>query len=107
MADLAPRMSQRKDAGHGFLSTAEDTCVLEDRRGMARDAADQENDEAPAPALSLPSETLGKLYPHQKDGVRWLFERFCVRSGGILADEMGLGKTVQVSDALWPARARR
>ena len=39
---------------------------------------------------------LERLYPFQRDGVRWLLDH----SGGILADDMGLGKTVQVVTAL-------
>jgi len=40
---------------------------------------------------------VGRLLPHQHDGVRWLLEREeCATPGGILADEMGLGKTVQI-----------
>jgi SNF2 family DNA or RNA helicase len=38
----------------------------------------------------------GKLYPYQKNGLRWLSFIFREQIGGILADEMGLGKTVQV-----------
>ena len=41
---------------------------------------------------------LGRLLPHQHDGVRWLAQREAESSsrGGILADEMGLGKTIQM-----------
>ncbi|OII78242.1 SNF2 family N-terminal domain-containing protein [Cryptosporidium andersoni] len=38
-----------------------------------------------------------KDYPHEYDGIRWLWERVRQGEGGILADEMGLGKTVQIS----------
>lgn len=34
------------------------------------------------------------LYPHQKDGVLWMWELYCNNHGGILADEMGLGKSI-------------
>lgn len=37
------------------------------------------------------------LYPHQREGVQWMYNLFKVGSGGILADDMGLGKTLQVS----------
>jgi len=41
---------------------------------------------------------LGRLLPHQHDGVRWLARREADEQspGGILADDMGLGKTVQI-----------
>jgi SNF2 family DNA or RNA helicase len=36
------------------------------------------------------------LYPHQKDGLRWLQDHWaCGSTGGLLADDMGLGKTLQ------------
>lgn len=34
------------------------------------------------------------LYPHQKEGVLWMWELYCNNHGGILADEMGLGKSI-------------
>ncbi|KAL0477736.1 DNA excision repair protein [Acrasis kona] len=39
------------------------------------------------------------LYDYQREGVKWLAERYTSTHlrGGILADDMGLGKTVQVS----------
>ncbi|CAL8094902.1 unnamed protein product [Calicophoron daubneyi] len=37
-----------------------------------------------------------KLYPYQRDGVRWLWNLHNNGPGGVLADDMGLGKTVQV-----------
>ena len=45
---------------------------------------------------NAPASLVGKLYPYQLDGFRWL--SFMARGGigGVIADEMGLGKTVQV-----------
>lgn len=37
------------------------------------------------------------LYPHQIEGVTWLYGLWKVGAGGILADDMGLGKTMQTS----------
>ncbi|KAJ9444270.1 Protein CHROMATIN REMODELING 24 [Diplonema papillatum] len=51
--------------------------------------------------LEVPTATWLRLYPHQKEGVCWLWRQTC-RSrggepgGGILGDEMGLGKTIQL-----------
>ena len=39
-----------------------------------------------SPALS------SKLYPHQVEGVKWLWRLQEAGNGGILADDMGLGK---------------
>ena len=35
-----------------------------------------------------------KLYDHQRDAVRWLWDLHLRQKGGILADDMGLGKTM-------------
>lgn len=56
-----------------------------------------EDTAAVVPQLQLPSEISDKLYPHQKDGVQWLYHRHCRTRACLLADEMGLGKTIQVS----------
>jgi hypothetical protein len=46
----------------------------------------------------FPDALYSSLYPHQRDGVHWLFELHGSRHrGGILADDMGLGKTKQVT----------
>lgn len=36
------------------------------------------------------------LYPHQRDGLNWLWSLHCQGKGGILGDDMGLGKTMQI-----------
>ncbi|GFE54793.1 SNF2 domain-containing helicase domain-containing protein [Babesia ovis] len=43
-----------------------------------------------------PAKVFENLYPHQREGLKWLVELYHRRHGGILADEMGLGKTVTV-----------
>ncbi|KAG0495393.1 hypothetical protein HPP92_000084 [Vanilla planifolia] len=45
----------------------------------------------------LPGKTANLLYPHQKEGLKWLWSLHCAGTGGILGDDMGLGKTMQVS----------
>lgn len=48
-------------------------------------------------AAYFPDALFASLYPHQRDGVRWLYELHGSRHrGGILGDDMGLGKTKQV-----------
>ena len=44
----------------------------------------------------LPGEIAKMLYPHQRDGLKWLWSLHCQGKGGILGDDMGLGKTMQV-----------
>ncbi|CAA3030465.1 CHROMATIN REMODELING 24 [Olea europaea subsp. europaea] len=43
----------------------------------------------------LPSKIAKMLYPHQSDGLKWLWSLHCKGKGGILGDDMGLGKTMQ------------
>ncbi|XP_039138564.1 protein CHROMATIN REMODELING 24 [Dioscorea cayenensis subsp. rotundata] len=45
----------------------------------------------------LPGKIAKRLYPHQRDGLVWLWSLHCGGTGGILGDDMGLGKTMQVS----------
>ncbi|XP_021862017.2 protein CHROMATIN REMODELING 24 isoform X2 [Spinacia oleracea] len=47
------------------------------------------------------SSKIGKmLYPHQREGLRWLWSLHCQEKGGILGDDMGLGKTMQIAGFL-------
>lgn len=44
----------------------------------------------------LPGIISKMLYPHQRDGLKWLWSLHCKGEGGILGDDMGLGKTMQI-----------
>ncbi|KAL6570063.1 hypothetical protein OROMI_014577 [Orobanche minor] len=44
----------------------------------------------------LPGKIAKILYPHQRDGLKWLWSLHCNGKGGILGDDMGLGKTMQI-----------
>uniref|UniRef100_A0A1D1Y0H2 DNA excision repair protein ERCC-6-like n=1 Tax=Anthurium amnicola TaxID=1678845 RepID=A0A1D1Y0H2_9ARAE len=46
---------------------------------------------------TLPANIAKILFPHQRDGLRWLWSLHCGGTGGILGDDMGLGKTMQIS----------
>ncbi|KAL2941812.1 Protein CHROMATIN REMODELING 24 [Bienertia sinuspersici] len=48
----------------------------------------------------LPPKIGKMLYPHQRDGLKWLWSLHCKGKGGILGDDMGLGKTMQISGFL-------
>jgi SNF2 family DNA or RNA helicase len=48
------------------------------------------------PPYKLPARIFNKLYPHQREGLIWLWSLRCRGTGGILGDDMGLGKTMQV-----------
>ena len=47
--------------------------------------------------FTLPTEMYNRLYPHQREGIQWLWSLHQSDSGGILGDDMGLGKTIQIS----------
>lgn len=49
----------------------------------------------------LPYKIFKMLYPHQRDGLKWLWGLHCGDSGGILGDDMGLGKTMQVNHPIF------
>ncbi|CAA0837935.1 Protein CHROMATIN REMODELING 24 [Striga hermonthica] len=44
----------------------------------------------------LPGKIAKMLYPHQREGLKWLWSLHCKGKGGILGDDMGLGKTMQM-----------
>lgn len=50
----------------------------------------------PTSKYVLPSKIATMLYPHQRDGLRWLWSLHTQGKGGILGDDMGLGKTMQI-----------
>lgn len=50
----------------------------------------------PKSTFILPGKIAKILYPHQRDGLEWLWSLHWQGKGGILGDDMGLGKTMQV-----------
>ncbi|OIW18154.1 hypothetical protein TanjilG_31274 [Lupinus angustifolius] len=50
----------------------------------------------PKYTFNLPSKIGKMLYPHQREGLKWLWSLHCLGKGGILGDDMGLGKTMQI-----------
>ncbi|KAL0425682.1 UNVERIFIED_CONTAM: protein CHROMATIN REMODELING 24 [Sesamum radiatum] len=49
----------------------------------------------PKLTYKLPGKLAKMLYPHQREGLKWLWSLHCKGKGGILGDDMGLGKTMQ------------
>ena len=47
--------------------------------------------------FAVPADIYDRLFEHQKDGVRWLYDQYKQKKGCVLGDDMGLGKTVQVA----------
>ncbi|KAA8531251.1 hypothetical protein F0562_005960 [Nyssa sinensis] len=54
------------------------------------------NFSGPKSTYRLPGKIAKMLYPHQRDGLKWLWSLHCQGKGGILGDDMGLGKTMQI-----------
>ncbi|KAF0718759.1 Aste57867_1505 [Aphanomyces stellatus] len=46
--------------------------------------------------LHVPQRVWTSLFPHQKEGLSWLYSLHQQNAGGILGDDMGLGKTIQI-----------
>jgi SNF2 family DNA or RNA helicase len=46
--------------------------------------------------FNLRAKVATMLYPHQREGIKWLWSLHTKGMGGILGDDMGLGKTMQV-----------
>uniref|UniRef100_A0A7N0TBK3 Protein CHROMATIN REMODELING 24 n=1 Tax=Kalanchoe fedtschenkoi TaxID=63787 RepID=A0A7N0TBK3_KALFE len=65
------------------------------------DIGDENDDQSivisgPKSTYTLPGKIAKMLYPHQRDGLKWLWSLHCQGKGGILGDDMGLGKTMQI-----------
>lgn len=52
--------------------------------------------DVPKSIYRLPGKIAKMLFPHQREGLNWLWSLHCKGKGGILGDDMGLGKTMQV-----------
>ncbi|KHN17394.1 DNA excision repair protein ERCC-6-like [Glycine soja] len=50
----------------------------------------------PRSTYKLQARIANMLYPHQREGLKWLWSLHCLGKGGILGDDMGLGKTMQM-----------
>ncbi|VYS71333.1 unnamed protein product [Arabidopsis thaliana] len=51
-------------------------------------------------SYTLPGKIATMLYPHQREGLNWLWSLHTQGKGGILGDDMGLGKTMQICSFL-------
>ncbi|KAM0847692.1 hypothetical protein ACQ4PT_054849 [Festuca glaucescens] len=102
--DPADDHHELQDVGSWEMDEPTEDCRDEDDE---RDtySADQEEEELPdfemeaasgsgmAP-YKLPAWIFNKLYPHQREGLHWLWSLCCMGTGGIVGDDMGLGKTM-------------
>eukprot|EP00795_Rhopilema_esculentum_P015254 gene15254-6462_t len=72
------------------------TKFLEELELDDSDSEDVGNHYENVDGFKIYKECWDKLYPYQKDGVRWFWNLYTEKKGGILGDDMGLGKTIQV-----------
>lgn len=80
-----------KSACSGLINVLDDytdDSVLEDEGSITLSG--------PRSTYMLPGKIGNMLFPHQREGLRWLWSLHCQGKGGILGDDMGLGKTMQV-----------
>ncbi|KFK28086.1 hypothetical protein AALP_AA8G470500 [Arabis alpina] len=54
----------------------------------------------PKKSYTLRGKIATMLYPHQREGLKWLWSLHTQGKGGILGDDMGLGKTMQICSFL-------
>ncbi|KAL5993086.1 hypothetical protein ACLOJK_014007 [Asimina triloba] len=119
-SDSSGSIAEVKESKPASLSVAlddEDDCTILSAKEAGKEAAlgedgaawvDDEEDsdfedrnaivlKGPSSTYTLPGKISKMLYPHQRDGLNWLWALHCKRAGGILGDDMGLGKTMQIS----------
>ncbi|GAB4855701.1 hypothetical protein Ancab_024343 [Ancistrocladus abbreviatus] len=92
---------EKRTNGHKLKDTCDDSSVVEILDDDDANEVVSENEHAitltgPTSTYRLPSKIGKMLYPHQRDGLRWLWSLHCQGKGGILGDDMGLGKTMQI-----------
>ncbi|XVE83355.1 hypothetical protein DITRI_Ditri16bG0082700 [Diplodiscus trichospermus] len=78
--ELVEEVDGLDDYGDDSLSEADNPIILS----------------GPNSTFKLPSKFAKMLYPHQREGLKWLWSLHCQGKGGILGDDMGLGKTMQI-----------
>lgn len=76
---------EEKDGGSDGLDKSCEDFILEGKSSAGRNST-----------FKLQGRIATMLYPHQRDGLQWLWSLHCLGKGGILGDDMGLGKTMQV-----------
>jgi hypothetical protein len=117
---VTPRMGKLSDIGSHFgIEDGEDEgCALADC-SMTDDFHDEESEwpkldvnrqhfsskEEPIilgddPPAAVPAHVARFLREYQREGVKWLYDKYRAGTGAILGDDMGLGKTVQTAGLL-------
>jgi DNA excision repair protein ERCC-6-like len=83
----------KNDSG-GLEYESDDSVQVLDHFEPENDGSITLND--PRSTYKLQPKIAKMLYPHQREGLKWLWSLHVRGKGGILGDDMGLGKTMQV-----------
>ncbi|KAK6922790.1 Helicase, C-terminal [Dillenia turbinata] len=96
------KKSGKKDANHDsqFEDRSDNTEKDEMLKDISKNLVWEEEKtitlKGPTYTYRLPGKIAEMLFPHQRDGLKWLWSLHCQGKGGILGDDMGLGKTMQI-----------
>ncbi|CAN6444486.1 unnamed protein product [Victoria cruziana] len=97
MGHLSTISSNSKSSGSSSWAEEENCVVLDDDCESNYDDTDSITFFGQQRTYTLPGKVAKILYPHQREGLKWLWDIHCKLGGGILGDDMGLGKTMQIS----------
>ncbi|KAF7840134.1 protein CHROMATIN REMODELING 24 [Senna tora] len=103
-SSFSPQQDPNDSLSDATKSASGGTELVEDDSDDSVEILDQyDSENASSITYSGPNSTYklqGKiakmLYPHQRDGLKWLWSLHSQGKGGILGDDMGLGKTMQI-----------
>ncbi|KAK9735528.1 hypothetical protein RND81_04G210600 [Saponaria officinalis] len=93
------KRAEKGCANSNTVEVVDDDEVIDDDEAVLRDD-DTIIMKDPRSTYKLPAKIGKMLYPHQRDGLKWLWSLHCQGKGGILGDDMGLGKTMQIAGYL-------
>ncbi|KAL1204052.1 Protein CHROMATIN REMODELING 24 [Cardamine amara subsp. amara] len=83
---------KKRAQSYNILRDSYDERVLEDEGSITLTG--------PKFSYTLRGKIATMLYPHQREGLKWLWSLHTQGKGGILGDDMGLGKTMQICSFL-------
>ncbi|XP_050895402.1 protein CHROMATIN REMODELING 24 isoform X2 [Lathyrus oleraceus] len=90
--DFSSKHTKNDTNGVGYES--DDSVQVLDHLEPENDGSITLND--PRSTYKLQPKIAKMLYPHQREGLKWLWSLHVRGKGGILGDDMGLGKTMQI-----------
>ncbi|MED6135125.1 Protein CHROMATIN REMODELING 24 [Stylosanthes scabra] len=94
--DESPAKDAGGDLGNEYVQDDDSDDSVEELKNFEPKGDGSITLPGPKYTYKLPSKIAKMLYPHQRDGLKWLWSLHCLGKGGILGDDMGLGKTMQI-----------